>query len=400
MSERKEKTEEELWEISVGEDASLRPEAIQELGVRRLAKGLHAEGLNFMATALEIWRLQEDLLGIGPSSYAQGTYHLGRKNPELAISFLEEAVSNYHNSFRVEWEGDALRALASAYLEVGRQLEAQDLLVRAIDCFIEVDAYFRAGLCQIELGNIYSGNFELHLSLRAFQGALEYAQKAEDPILALRSNTRISAICHALGDEESAIQILREALLTAEYIEDDEILILVKDDFAETLVESGRSAEALPILEEVSTFWKEQDSKILALGTDVVRVSALHNVGRTQEALELIAIVSATARVLNSLQNLINVALAEGEIWRSQKLHVDSLRCFLNAASLSASGNDPWIERFAWLCVAEQHKAIGNLTEALEILEELSLEAWGDCIREQSRHRQLRAELFEELLAS
>ena len=393
MSMEQEKSDSELWDLSVGEDVFTRAEALQELGARYLTQGKHDEGLNFMNAALDIWRKQDDLVGIGRSCYAQGVFHLGHNRFELAVTLLEESVASYHNAFRTVWEADALRALGSAYQSLGALELAQDMFTRASSGYGEMDEYFRASLAEIDLGNVLAARFELHMAMMASQRALTFAQKAENPVMVLRCNARIAALWHGLGEVETSLEISRASVLTAEYLEDEELLMLVKDDLGETLAEIGRYEEALPLLEEVSTFWKAQNYVNSALATDTVRASALHGLGRTNEALALLNQVSATSRNLNSKNIIVDAALVMGDIQTSQEAHNYALGSYMEGASVSAENDDPWLERYAWLCVAKAHFALGNRAEAQEILDELTLEAWGDCLRERRSHLDLSTQI-------
>lgn len=398
MHEGNEKSEAELWELSVGEDVFTRAEALQELGVRCLAQGKHDEGLNFMNAALDVWRAQDDLVGIGRSCYAQGAFHLAHNRFEIAVPLLEEAVSSYHNAFRLTWEADALRALGSAYKSLGLEGIAQDMFIRAAAGYDEMNEYYRASLTEIDLGNTYATLFEVHMSLQAFQRALAFGQLAEDPVLVLRCNTRIASMFLALGEVDVPLEISRNSILTAEYLEDEELLNIVKNDLAETLVDLGLFAEALVLLEGVCAFWKSQRDFVLSLCADINRAAALHGIGRNDEAKQLLAQLAATAQNLDSKNNIINVALVTGDIELAEGFNESALGRYLFAAQVSAEdGNEPWLERYSWLQVAEAHIALGNLAEALEILDELTLEAWGDCLREQSDHRRLHSEILEKL---
>ena len=398
VHEEHEKSDAELWELTVGEDVFTRAEALHELGVRCLNDGRHDEGLNFMNAALDLWREQDDLVGIGRSCYSQGTFHLKHERYDIAVPLLEEAVSSYHNAFRTLWESDALRALGSAYNSLGLTDMAQDMFIRAVAGYAEMDEYLRASLSELDLGNTFVGLFELHQGLFAFKRAIAFAQKAEEPIMVLRCNARIASILHGLGEDEDSLEISRNSIKTAEYLEDEELLMIVKDDLAGTLVESGFYAEALPLLEEVVAFWKSQNSLTSAAATDIVRVDALHGLGRTDEAKVLLEKVSAISENLNAKNNIVLVALVRAEIEKDEGLLAAALSNTLKAAALSAEMEDNWLERYSWLDVVEVHVALGNYSEGLEILDELTLEAWGDCVREQSRHRKLQAEILDVLV--
>lgn len=390
MHEDNVKSEAELWELSVGEDAFTRAEAIQELGVRCLKKGQHDEGLNFMNAALDIWREQDDLLGIGRSCYSQGTFHLAHDKYEVAVPLLEEAVFSYHNAFHTIWEADALRALGSAYMSLGLVGIAQDMFIRASACYEEMDEYYRASLSEIDLGNTYAGLFEIHLALNAFQRSLNFAQKSEDPFIVLRSNSRIASMHFALGDVEVSLEISRNSVLTAQYLENDELVNLVKDDLTETLVDLGMFEEALPLLEETSAYWKAQGSLSQALSADTNRVSTLFGLGRIDAAKQLLTQVAATSQSLAAKSSMINVALVQGDIQAAEGAHEAALESYLTATVLAAeAGDEAWLERYSWLQVAEVLLAMGNFSEAQEILDELSPQAWGDCVRERTRHEKL-----------
>ena len=394
MHEEHEKSEAELWELTVGEDVFTRAEALQELGVRCLSQGLHDEGLNFMNAALDVWREQDDLVGIGRSSYAQGTFHLTQQRYDIAVPLLEEAVSAYHNAFRTIWEADALRALGSAYNSLGLTGLAQDMFIRAIAGYDEMDEYFRACMSEIDLGNTFAGLFEVRRSLQAFQRALAFAQKAEDPFMVLRSNARIASMHYALGDVEVSLEISRNSVLTAQYLENDELMNLVKDDLTETLVDLEMFEEALPLLEEISAFWKAQRSLSQALSADINRVTTLFGLGRVDEAKLLLSQVAATSQSLDAKNNMINVALVRGDIQTTEGAHEAALESYLTAAVVAAdAGDELWLERYSWMQVAQTHMALGNHSEALEILEELSPEAWGECVRERTRHEMLIAQV-------
>lgn len=395
MHEEHEKSEAELWELTVGEDVFTRADALHELGVRCLNDGRHDEGLNFMNAALDVWREQDDLVGIGRSCYAQGTFHLKHDRYDVAVPLLEEAVSAYHNAFRAIWEADALRALGSAYNSLGLTGLAQDMFIRAVAGYAEMEEHLRASFSELDLGNSYVSVFELHQGLMAFTRAVTFAQQAEDLIMVLRCNARVASILHGLGQDQESLEISRNSIKTAEYLEDEELLMILKDDLAGTLVESGFYAEALPLLEEVAAFWKGQNSLASAASTDVVRVDVLHRLGRTDEAKVLLEKVSSISENMDATNNIALAALVRAEIEKDEGLLEAALLNTLKAAALSAEMEDSWLERYSWLDVVGVHIALGNYAEGLEILDELTLEAWGDCVREKSRHQSLRDKLSQ-----
>lgn len=394
-NEHREPSMDDLWALATEDNEPLvRTGALIEISRRRKDEGEYWAAIGAAQSALDIFEGLNNNEQVGFSHMQIGRcLRLLKENNDALESFAKagecfQAVADDAN------RGDALRAMGDTYEALDKPDEAALVRRDAIKLLASVESYTRAGIAALDLGESLGRAGKQSEALEVFQQAADYFKQAEDVIGGIRANDRIAAALIDLNRLDDALAHLWDAVITADYIEDEERSRWGRYRLGWTMVTAGDYTNALSMLEEAVTAYKAVNNFAVAALADLQRAHAYNAMGQFDTASMLYRQVRSVLKSTNNpgdaLLALVNVA--ENQT-RSGSL-LDSEDTFAKCLAEAIEIDDEWMQRAIRVRYAEVEILLDKPQEALEALQPADAEAWGDDVVEKARHYNVLAKAF------
>jgi tetratricopeptide (TPR) repeat protein len=225
-------------------------------------------------------------------------------------------------------------------------------------------------------------------ALRTFRESLRLFKLGGDYIGSGRAHDRIAAALIDLGDLPEAVTHLRESLNIFEYIKDELRIAYSQYRLGWTLVTMGQNFEAIPLLRRSSETYKANNQFVNAANADTQLAHALSAIGEDDEALDLYR----KTRSMYDAAGEMNSAWIADVNAAGRLLNRDAeaaIAIYRRVIAEAKADNDDFIIQASIVRLAEalcKLETEAGYHEALELLNQVSVEYWGDEIEQRSRH--------------
>jgi len=382
-----------MWALTTDANEKLtRANALQEIARHLRENGSPEEALPAAQTAAYLF------LEIGDETeYALSQWYLGGllndvKRYEEAIEPLQAAIPIFESTMNETLTANCLTELARAYKSLENRSAARDAIANALELHVSAGDTFWCGLAALELGDLEGSDGEHTKALETFERAFGFFQEVSDLSGVGRCHDRIAATLIELGRRPEALLHLRDAMRLAEYMNDEWRATYASYRLGWTLVSEGLYGEAMELLIQASAKNKQRRNFVNAALCDVQLAHAYSNIGRVDEALALYRTVRtvffAAGKKDETAQVDVNIAIAlqgEGEFMEAERL-------FFSAIETARELKDEWLERSTRLRLASHFGELGLPNRVIEVLDSVTIEAFGENLDDKANYLCLLAE--------
>jgi len=385
--EEKEPTLNELWANTTEEhDPQVRTESLVELARRLRSVGEFWRSIGAAQTALDIFAERGDQAQVGHSHMHIGRCYIQLEEYNDALDSFAKAGECFQEIADDTHRGDALRALGDAYEALEKPDEAALVRRDAISLLVSAQAYTRAGIAALDLGESQGRAGRQSEALATFEEAYKYFQEVEDITGTIRAHDRIAAAQIDLGRVDEALEHLWEAMMLAHYVDDQDRYRWGQYRLGWTLVIAGDYELAIQLLKSAVKSFKKVGQFGLAALADLQRAHAMNALGKSDRATHIYRQVRA---VFNSLGNDHDALLASVNVAENQARsgnHLDARETYAKCLAEAVKIEDEWLERAIRVRAAETELVLGGTDLAVELLEATEPDAWGEDLSEKARH--------------
>jgi tetratricopeptide (TPR) repeat protein len=396
----REYSDEELWGRTTSEDPFRKGMALQELAQRYFDRNDWERCLSAAAAARETFNGNDNFYEEARAAYFEGMALYRVDRDEEALSGFIRAVELYR-TYASEIElADALHFQAMCYLYLKRLDEMQEPMSSAIALYEGNKRHGQAGISCLELGEAFGRLQRQGEALEIFERGLVNFQKAGDVIGSGRAHDRIAAALIDLARIEEATDHLRQALQIFEYTENEFWWTKAQFRLGWTLVSQREYAEALPLLEAASRWYKKKEDYVRAADADFQIANAYGNTGHEIDARRIYRTVQSVYEASGQKESASTAEMAYASSLAAAGETYEAITIFRRMLKRKHVKKDKWLERSASRRLAEQLLLIGGpeaSKEGLMLLLETSIEDWGDNVPERAAHLAATAEAFMSL---
>lgn len=246
----------------------VRADVLEALGVLNTAAGHYEAARRAHRGSLELRRELEgpESLGVGRSLSGLATIERLSGDPaaaledaRLALTIMEAQLGPEHPEVALQYQ-----SISGVHRELGELTEASEMIERSVEILAPPggdNVTMRAAIVLRDSASVLSSNGAHERAWRRGMRALEALRslRGEDDILVATTQSALGIVSMRRGDHETALQMTRDALRTAERILEDEHPEL--PDFlvsvSEPLLKLGRCDEAEELLARAGTIYAQ-----------------------------------------------------------------------------------------------------------------------------------------------
>jgi tetratricopeptide (TPR) repeat protein len=285
-----------------------------------------SKSMVFYETALDLFVENGDMTGAAYAAIAIGFAHCHRRSWSEAAVAYGQAIDFGRAASRSDLEIDCTFFKGRCHRNNEDIVEAANLMGQALAIATEVSYPFQM-IIRLEYGRLLRKMGRNEDALTVLEPAIAEARD-NDPGNFLPSLTNEKAIAlRNLRRYQDGLDLATESNALSTYFEAEGEIERSKYLMAELLIELGREAEALPLLEQVKEFENALRERKHQLKVDHLYAKALSGVGRTEEARELLLVLIP---LMDSLKLAANAAAAVADL---------SITYFAEGNSLDAQAN-------------------------------------------------------------
>lgn len=393
----REYSDEELWGRTTSEDPFRKGMALLELAQRYYDRRDWDRCLSAAAAARETFNTNENFSEEARAAYFEGLALYRADREEEALSAFQRAAELYRTYASEVELADALNFQGLCYLYLKRIEEMEEPMSSAIALYEGNNKHGAAGFSCLELGESFGRQERQTDALEIFQKCLVNFQKAGDVIGSGRAHDRIAAALIDLARMDEATDHLRQALQIFEYTENEFWWTKAQYRLGWTLVIQNEYAEALPLLEAASRWYKKNEDFVRAADADSQIAHIYGNSGREADARTIYRTVQSVYEAAGQKESASTVEMAFAtSLADAGEIH-EAIKTFRRMLKRKHVKNDKWLERSVSRRLAGQLLLIGGpetSKEGLMLLLETSPDDWGDNIPERAAHLAATAEAF------
>lgn len=258
--------------------------ALCSLGTLEQAQHNWDEARAYYEQALKVARVAGSMGAEGRAMALLADTYLHEHNASYAVRLLRDALPKLNLSGDVELSSYFAGQLGQALIEVGDEVEGERLLYRALRIAEQMSYRRYERLWALTLAERAARHMRYEEALRLYQQALPlFAEESPDRVLTL---CEVSCICLYVGNVSASLDYAQQAMDAAQTTATEATLPLARGTFGMALRANGRSAEALPYLEQAAA---SIDTAADPLRLEIVRslAAARADVGETEAALTI-----------------------------------------------------------------------------------------------------------------
>jgi tetratricopeptide (TPR) repeat protein len=393
----REDSDEELWGRTTSEDPLRKGMALQELAQRYCDRKDWERCLSAAAAARETFNANENFFEEARAAYFEGFALYRADREEEALPAFSRAVELYRTYAGEVELADALHFQGMCFLYLDRLDEMIAPMSSAIALYEGNKRHGQAGFSCLELGQAFGRLQRQAEALEVFERCLENFQKAGDVIGSGRAHDRIAAALIDLARMDEATDHLRQALQIFEYTENEYWWTKAQYRLGWTLVIQGEYAEALPLLEAASRWYKKNEDYVHAADADGYIAEAYRNTGREADARRIYRTVQAVYEAAGQKESASTIEMAMASSLADAGETYEAIHIFRRMLKRKHVKKDKYLERQVSRRLASQLVQIGGpeaSREGLMLLLESSTGDWGDNVPERAAHLAATAEAF------
>lgn len=376
-----EMSDDELDECIEGEDLEMRAYALGELAYRMQEKRDAAKAATYAGTARELFHTQGSQIDEALVGMLEARALRALDEETTAIEVLNRVIE-IHREYSGERDlADAINLRGACFEGLKQRAEAEADYRAACALYRSIDAATPAGIALLNAGDLQGAADKFADSLATFEEALDVFSAGGDLVGVGRAHDRIAASLIEIGDLGLALDHLRESLRIFEYIEDEDRWYYAKYRLGWTLVTEGETAEAIPLLEAASAYYKANSRFVSAAQADVQIAHAHSHEGRYDTASE---IYRTTRSVFAGSNRPGDARLSEGNLainLARQGRYQEAIDLYRKLIVASDEDEDEGGSRSLRnrLASALRHlETFDAVEESLQVLAAIDQSAWGE----------------------